>query len=197
MGFNHRRSVTFRLSQTARANRARAGSNLSRIGLHPGQESLLKALAEDDGLSMSDLAAQLAVQPPTVTKMVSRLAGQDYLERRQSTGDGRQAHIFLTERGRLAITMIDKLWKRVEKEALAGFAKIKKKRFDSAYHDFSSYDRLLPGNPNTVFFKGVSLEGMQRFDQAAGHYSRYLQSVREGAQAQYAYKRLVQWGYIR
>lgn len=120
MAFNHRRSITFRLSQTARAYRARAGSNLARIGLHPGQESLLKALAEDDGLSMSDLAAQLAVQPPTVTKMVSRLAAQGYLERRQSTGDGRQAHIFLTERGRLAITMIDKLWKRVEKEALAG-----------------------------------------------------------------------------
>ena len=80
---------------------------------------------------------------------------------------------------------------------LAGFAKIKKKRFDSAYHDFSSYDRLLPGNPNTVFFKGVSLEGMQSFEQAAGHYSRYLQSVREGPHAQYAYKRLVQWGYVR
>lgn len=98
------------------------------MGLHPGQESLLKALAEDDGLSMSSLATRLGVQPPTVTKMVSRLAAQGYLERRQSTGDGRQAHIFLTERGRDAIAMIDKLWKRVEKDALAGIEDRDRKR---------------------------------------------------------------------
>jgi DNA-binding MarR family transcriptional regulator len=120
MGFNHRRSVTFRLAQAAHAYRVRAGSHLSRIGLHPGQESLLKALAENDGISMSELAARLGVQPPTVTKMISRLAAQDYVERRQSSGDGRQANVFLTERGQRAIAMIDKLWKRVEKDALAG-----------------------------------------------------------------------------
>ena len=33
---------------------------------------------------MSDLAATLGVQPPTVTKMISRLAAQDYVERRAS-----------------------------------------------------------------------------------------------------------------
>ena len=128
MGFNHRRSVTFRLAQAAHAYRVRAGSHLARIGLHPGQESLLKALAEDDGISMSDLAARLGVQPPTVTKMISRLAAQGYVERRQSAGDGRQAHVYLTERGQSAIAMIDKLWKRVEKDALAGIDDKERKR---------------------------------------------------------------------
>lgn len=128
MGFNHRRSVTFRLAQAAHAYRVRAGSHLARIGLHPGQESLLKALAEDDGISMSDLAARLGVQPPTVTKMISRLAAQDYVERRQSSGDGRQANVFLTERGQRTIAMIDKLWKRVEKDALAGIDDKERKR---------------------------------------------------------------------
>jgi DNA-binding MarR family transcriptional regulator len=128
MGFNHRRSVTFRLAQAAHAYRVRAGSHLSRIGLHPGQESLLKALAENDGISMSELAARLGVQPPTVTKMISRLAAQDYVERRQSSGDGRQANVFLTERGQRAIAMIDKLWKRVEKDALAGIDDKDRKR---------------------------------------------------------------------
>ena len=128
MGFNHRRSVTFRLSQAAHAYRVRAGSQLARIELHPGQESLLKALADDDGMSMSDLAARLGVQPPTVTKMISRLAAQDYVERRQSAGDGRQAHVFLTERGQRAIAMIDKVWKRIEKDALAGIEDKERKR---------------------------------------------------------------------
>jgi DNA-binding MarR family transcriptional regulator len=60
--------------------------------------------------------------------MISRLAAQDYVERRQSAGDGRQAHVFLTERGQRAIAMIDKLWKRVEKDALSGIDDKDRKR---------------------------------------------------------------------
>lgn len=120
MAFNHRKTITFRLAQTARAARGRSGGHLVRIGLHPGQESVLKALAEQDGLSMSQLAQTLSVQPPTVTKMVSRLAAQGYVERRASKGDGRQAHVFLTDQGRDTIADVDRGWKRLEKEALAG-----------------------------------------------------------------------------
>ncbi len=120
MAFNHRKTITFRLAQTARAARGRSGMHLVRIGLHPGQESVLKALAEQDGLSMSQLAQTLSVQPPTVTKMVSRLAAQGYVERRASKGDGRQAHVFLTAQGNETIADVDRGWKRLEKEALAG-----------------------------------------------------------------------------
>ncbi len=118
MGFDHRRTVTHRLAQAAHAYRVRAGSQLSRLKLHSGQETLLKALADSDGMSMSDLAATLGVQPPTVTKMISRLAAQGYVERRAAPGDARQAQVFLTEQGRDAIAAIDKLWKRIEKTAL-------------------------------------------------------------------------------
>jgi DNA-binding MarR family transcriptional regulator len=119
MGFDHRRTVTHRLAQAAHSYRVRAGGQLARIGLHSGQESLLKSLSAEDGMSMSDIAAALGVQPPTITKMISRLAAQDYVERRASSGDGRQAEVFLTERGRRAIVTIDKVWKRIEKTALA------------------------------------------------------------------------------
>jgi DNA-binding MarR family transcriptional regulator len=128
MGFDHRRTITHRLAQAAHAYRVRAGSQLSRINLHSGQETLLKALSTADGMSMSDLAAALGVQPPTVTKMISRLAAQDYVERRAAPGDGRQAQVFLTERGRDAIGQIDKLWKRIEKTALGGIDDKDRKR---------------------------------------------------------------------
>jgi DNA-binding MarR family transcriptional regulator len=128
MGFDHRRTVTHRLAQAAHAYRVRAGSRLARIDLHSGQDALLKALDEADGMSMSDLAAALGVQPPTVTKMISRLAAQDYVERRASAGDGRQALVFLTERGRRAVELIDRVWKRIEKDALAGIDEKDRKR---------------------------------------------------------------------
>ena len=80
---------------------------------------------------------------------------------------------------------------------LAGFAKIKQKDYASAYEEFKHYAKLLPGNPNIIFFKGLSLEGMQHIKESANEYYRYLQIVNRGEKAKHAYKRLVEWGYIK
>jgi predicted Zn-dependent protease len=80
---------------------------------------------------------------------------------------------------------------------LAGISKLVKGDFGHAYEDFNSYERLLPGNPNTVFLEAYSLEGMGRKRDAANEYYRYLNTVNQGDQARYAYGRLVEWGYIK
>ena len=80
---------------------------------------------------------------------------------------------------------------------ISGITHIRNKQYDAAHEDFSIYERRLPGNPNTTFFKGLSLEGMQRIDAAARAYHAYLQQVRQGRQAQYAYSRLKEWGYLK
>jgi predicted Zn-dependent protease len=78
---------------------------------------------------------------------------------------------------------------------LSGITKLAKGDFGSAYEDFASYEKMLPGNPNTVFLKAYSLEGMGRKKDAATEYNRYLGMVSQGDQARYAYGRLVEWGY--
>jgi predicted Zn-dependent protease len=80
---------------------------------------------------------------------------------------------------------------------ISGISKLAKNDFGSAYENFDSYEKMLPGNPNTIFFKGVTLEGMQNRQKAADEYYRYLQTVNQGQQAQYAYQRLVEWGYLK
>jgi len=80
---------------------------------------------------------------------------------------------------------------------LQGIAKILQKQYDAAYQSFAASERLLPGNPNTAFFKGLSLEGMQRRSEAAQEYRRYLGNISQGDQARHAYGRLIDWGYIR
>lgn len=80
---------------------------------------------------------------------------------------------------------------------VSGFVKIHEKRFDSAFQDFVNYEKLLPGNPNTIFFKGLSLEGMQKITESAAQYYRYLKIVNQGQLANHAYNRLVKWGYIK
>jgi MarR family transcriptional regulator, organic hydroperoxide resistance regulator len=128
MTFLHRKTVTFRLGQAAKAYRSRAGTHLNRIGLHAGQESVLKALADEDGQTMSQLAQALGVQPPTVTKMVNRLSAQGLVRRQASDTDGRMARVHLTDLGIARVDDVDKVWKRVEKEALTGFEDKDKKR---------------------------------------------------------------------
>lgn len=80
---------------------------------------------------------------------------------------------------------------------LSGFAKIQTRDFAGAYQDFSTYEKLLPGNPNASFFKGFSLEGMGDKATAAQEYHRYLQVVKSGKYAQHAQGRLVEWGYYK
>ncbi|MBD3308208.1 M48 family metalloprotease [candidate division KSB3 bacterium] len=80
---------------------------------------------------------------------------------------------------------------------ISGMAQLGQNNFGAAYQEFDNYERMLPGNPNTIFLKGVTLEGMQHRQQAAEEYYRYLQAVNQGDQAQYAYQRLVKWGYLQ
>jgi len=80
---------------------------------------------------------------------------------------------------------------------ISGFARMKKKDFESAYEEFDSYEKVLPGNPGTIFYKGFCREGMKNFKESAVEYNRYLQMEKSGDQATYAYKRLVEWGYIK
>jgi predicted Zn-dependent protease len=80
---------------------------------------------------------------------------------------------------------------------LSGIAKIRLKDFAGAYEEFNTYEKLLPGNPTTIYFKGYCQEGMNHVPQAADEYYRYLQVVQQGPHAQHAYKKLVDWGYIK
>ncbi len=80
---------------------------------------------------------------------------------------------------------------------VAGFACLNLKEFDRAYQNFTRYDQLLPGNPGTAFFKGYSLEKMNKIPQSASQYQEYLKQVQQGRYAQHAYKKLQEWGYIK
>lgn len=80
---------------------------------------------------------------------------------------------------------------------LSGILSFENKRYAMAYKQFNEYDRILPGNPQIIFYRGLSLEGMEKKQEAARDYSAYLKKVRQGKPAQYAYQRLKEWGYIK
>jgi predicted Zn-dependent protease len=80
---------------------------------------------------------------------------------------------------------------------ILGIANLKLEKYDEAFSNFERYEQILPGNPNTVFFKGLSLEKMGKRDRAASEYIAYLNKVQSGQYAEYAYNRLVEWGYVK
>jgi beta-barrel assembly-enhancing protease len=80
---------------------------------------------------------------------------------------------------------------------LSGLTKINLRKFDEAAADFTAYENKLPGNPNTIFYRGYAFEGMGNKQKSSDDYYQFLQQVTEGDQANYAYRRLVQWGVIK
>jgi len=80
---------------------------------------------------------------------------------------------------------------------LSGFARMNLKDFPEAFQNFDTYQRMLPGDPNTAFFKGYCQEQMSHRQAAAQEYHGYLQKVRQGQYAQHAYSRMVEWGYYK
>jgi DNA-binding MarR family transcriptional regulator len=118
MAFNHKKSITLRITKAARAQRSFSAKKLGKLGLHPGQETVLKALNKEDGQTMGSLAAELGVRPPTVTKMINRLTSQGYVERRASETDGRQSHVYLSASGIALLNEVDKAWKSLDRASL-------------------------------------------------------------------------------
>jgi predicted Zn-dependent protease len=76
---------------------------------------------------------------------------------------------------------------------LSGFARIQLKDYEGALEEFDSYDKMLSGNANTIFFKGYAYEGMKKYRESGREYQRYLQAVQQGDYAKHAYRRLREW----
>jgi DNA-binding MarR family transcriptional regulator len=109
--------VTLSLLQAARAYRVRSARLLSRIGLYPGQDALLKLL-QDGPITMGEAAALLSIQPPTVTKMVNRLSAAGLVRTEVLDRDRRKVAVSMTDAARERVEEIDAIWRELEKEAL-------------------------------------------------------------------------------
>jgi DNA-binding MarR family transcriptional regulator len=124
-----RKSIGLVLGRAARLHRTRLGQLLADLGLFPGQEQVLGALAAQEAVGQPDgpamgmgaLATQLGVRPPTVSKAIGRLEAQGLVERVAGQGDARGVGVRLTQAGRTKAAALDSLWRMVETQMLDGF----------------------------------------------------------------------------
>lgn len=97
------KSIGHLLQFAARVHRGRISTAIRDLGLFPGQEQVLFALAARDDLTVGGLARELQVRPPTISKTIQRLAQQHLVQRVDHESDARRATIVLTREGRRCI----------------------------------------------------------------------------------------------
>jgi DNA-binding MarR family transcriptional regulator len=107
------------LVQICRAHRNKAQELLSRIDLYPGQEFLLLNLWPKDGLTHTEVAENLCVQPATVTRMLDRLVKTGLVQRRTDADDQRVSRVYLTETGQELLQPIEQVWQELEEVSFA------------------------------------------------------------------------------
>lgn len=88
------------VAQLSQAYRILADTFMDSIGMHRAQAILLCAVCATDGLTQSEIAAQLAVQGATVTSMLQRMEETGLVTRQRDPDDNRLVRVYATDMGR-------------------------------------------------------------------------------------------------
>jgi DNA-binding MarR family transcriptional regulator len=104
---------------------------------------ILRLLSESEPLRPGELAVQLAVEAPHVTRQVQRLEKVGYVERVGDPDDRRAYRIQLTQAGRDATDCIRQAGQRYLQEALAAWSPQDQRQLAELFHrmvdDFLAY----------------------------------------------------------
>jgi len=114
-------SLDFLLAQICRLKHARVHTLLEALGLYSGQPPVLRALWKQEGLTHTELAKLLHVQPATITRMLQRMERSGFVQRRPDLEDQRVSRVYLTPAGRAIQDSVRQVWQTLEAEAFAGF----------------------------------------------------------------------------
>jgi DNA-binding MarR family transcriptional regulator len=82
---------------------------------------VLRLLWSQEGMTHTELARELRVQPATITKMIQRMEKAGFVLRRHDPDDQRVSRVYLTPAGRAVQDDVKQVWRRLEEEAFAGF----------------------------------------------------------------------------
>jgi MarR family transcriptional regulator, organic hydroperoxide resistance regulator len=106
-------------TRASKLMRGAADDAMSRHGVRVGQNLVLAALWDADGLTPGDVAQRLGVRTPTIVKMATRMESAGLVERRRDPKDARLVRIYLTAKGRRLRESIERELRDLEARALA------------------------------------------------------------------------------
>src|SRR2546429_2456154 len=115
-------TISLWISAVSRAHRQHAGALLHGLGLSAGQELLLMLLWDKQPRSQAELTREMAIEPPTVSKMLSRLERAGLIARERSELDRRTVLVTLTEAGQALEGPVNAAWRTLEEDTVAALS---------------------------------------------------------------------------
>jgi DNA-binding MarR family transcriptional regulator len=103
-----------------RLQATRADQIMDQIGLYRGQGILLVILAEQDGLTHSEIAEKLRISPSAATKVIKRLEKLSYLQRQPDPADERLSRVYLKDGGWAVIDQIHAAFGMIDRVMVEG-----------------------------------------------------------------------------
>ena len=97
----------------------RAVAQAAGTGLRPAHGNALEMLAIEDGLRLTDIAAQAGMTPQSMGELVDDLVAKGYLRRQEDPADRRAKRIYLTGKGRQAADAGEAAVRRAEAQIRA------------------------------------------------------------------------------
>jgi DNA-binding MarR family transcriptional regulator len=119
-------------TRAAKLMRASADAGMKRHGVRVGQNLVLDALAEQDGLTPGELAERLHVTTPTIVKMAARMAVAGLLVKHRDASDGRLVRLHLTARGRGVREPLADALRELHERATANLSAAEQRHLESA-----------------------------------------------------------------
>jgi MarR family transcriptional regulator for hemolysin len=110
-------------TRAAKLLREATDAAMAEHGVRVGQNIVLEALWETDGLAPGELAARQGLSTPTVVQTATRMEAVGLLERRADPVDARLVRLYLTGRGRAVEGAVRKAREGVARRATASLGK--------------------------------------------------------------------------
>lgn len=121
-------SITMEVYELSRAMRQYLGRATRSLGFTQEQWRALWHLSRNEGLTQTNLASLLEVQPISLTRALDRLAEQGLIERRPAPNDRRAMQVFLTDEAKPVIAELHVILDEFKRTAIAGLSEAEQEK---------------------------------------------------------------------
>jgi MarR family transcriptional regulator for hemolysin len=112
----------FTLGELQRLVRAYADKEAARFCITRAQWAVLAKVERNEGMKQSELAEQMEMQPITLTRLIDKLCGNSWIERRGDESDRRVNRLYLRKAGRQLLGKLSGLRSELTATALEGIS---------------------------------------------------------------------------
>ncbi len=110
------------LVKLSRLHYRRSYAAFSKLGITRGQPRILRYLKAHEGCIQRELSDNCLLEPATVTTILDKMERKGLVERRYEPGSHRNMQVFLTEKGRESLLLVERVYRQLEEECFSGFS---------------------------------------------------------------------------